>query len=117
MVACRKLSVVVPAYNEEKRLPASLRAIGEFLGQQAYESEIIVVDDGSEDQTAAVVEAYSATDERLRLIRNPHRGKAFAVRTGILASQGDVVFMCDADLSMPVAEIAKFLPLIEKGYG
>jgi len=117
MVLGPKLSVVVPAYNEEKRLPASLRSIDEFLDRQNYQSEIIVVDDGSEDRTVAVVEACQVASQRLQLIRNPHRGKAFAVRTGMLESRGEVVFMCDADLSMPVSEITKFLPLIDKGYG
>jgi glycosyltransferase involved in cell wall biosynthesis len=111
------LSIVVPAYNEEKRLPASLTSINDYLAQQSYESEIVVVDDGSDDQTAAVAERLRPNLPTLRLVRNPHRGKAYALRTGVLTSQGCFVFLCDADLSMPIAEIAKFLPVVESGYG
>lgn len=111
------LSVVVPAYNEESRLPASLQAIQAYLTRQDYPSEVIVVDDGSGDRTAEVAEARRAEMPTLRVIRNPHRGKAYALRTGVLASRGAVVFLCDADLSMPIEEIAKFLPLLQRGYG
>lgn len=110
------LSVVVPAYNEEARLPASLDAIQGYLTQQPYSAEVIVVDDGSDDRTAAVAEARQASWPRLRVIRNPHRGKAYTVRTGVLASAGEIVFQCDADLSMPIHEVAKFLPLVQGGY-
>jgi glycosyltransferase involved in cell wall biosynthesis len=110
------LSIVVPAYNEETRLPASLQKISAYLTRQEYTSEIIVVDDGSEDRTSAVAESLRETMPTLRLIRNPHRGKAFAVRTGVMASRGSLVFLCDADLSMPIDEVAKFIPLFAKGY-
>lgn len=110
------LSVVVPAYNEEKRLPASLTSIHQYLTSQTYSSEIIVVDDGSNDRTAAVAAELVASLPLLRVIHNPHRGKAFALRTGVAATKGNVVFLCDADLSMPVTEVAKFLPLIQAGY-
>jgi glycosyltransferase involved in cell wall biosynthesis len=111
------LSIVVPAYNEEARLPASLAAIHEYLARQDYPSEIVLVDDGSEDRTATLAEERAATLPGLRVIRNPHRGKAYAVRTGVLASEGALIFLCDADLSMPIAEVAKFLPLVEQGHG
>jgi dolichyl-phosphate beta-glucosyltransferase len=111
------LSVVVPAYNEEKRLPASLASIHTFLTSQPYSSEIIVVDDGSSDRTATVADSLVASLPLLRVLHNPHRGKAFALRTGVVATKGNVVFLCDADLSMPVSEVAKFLPLIQDGYG
>lgn len=117
MVSRPLLSVVVPAFNEETRLPSSLAAIRQYLADQPYQSEVIVVDDGSEDRTAEVVEAQRADWPALRVIRNPHRGKAYAVRTGVLASEGEIVFQCDADLSMPIHELAKFLPLVEGGYG
>ena len=110
------LSVVVPAYNEEKRLPASLTSIHDYLARQSYSSEIIVVDDGSGDRTAAVAELLVTSLTLLRVIRNHHRGKAYALRTGVAATRGSVVFLCDADLSMPVSEIAKFLPLIQNGF-
>jgi glycosyltransferase involved in cell wall biosynthesis len=112
-----RLSVVVPAYNEERRLPASLTSIHNYFGAQTYISEILVVDDGSEDRTAAVAESLLPSMPLLRLIRNPHRGKAYALRTGVLDTKGTIIFLCDADLSMPVREITKFLPLIQSGSG
>ncbi|HEX5415690.1 MAG TPA: dolichyl-phosphate beta-glucosyltransferase [Chloroflexota bacterium] len=111
------LSIVVPAYNEERRLPASLQAIHQYLAGRAYRSELIVVDDGSEDGTAAVAEASQAEIPNLRVIRNPHRGKAYALKSGVLASRGQLVFLCDADLSMPIGEIEKFLPYLSQGFG
>jgi len=111
------LSIVVPAYNEQARLPTSLAAIHGFLSGRTDAAEVIVVDDGSEDATATVAEERQAAMAELRVIRNPHRGKAYAVRTGVLASQGEVVFVCDADLSMPIEEVARFLPLIAGGKG
>lgn len=111
------LSVVVPAYNEAARLPSSLTAIRDYLATQPYPAEVVVVDDGSDDQTAAVAEAQREAWPALRVVRNPHRGKAYAVRSGVLASEGEIIFQCDADLSMPIHEIAKFLPLIQSGHG
>lgn len=111
------LSIVVPAYNEEKRLPASLQAIHQYLAGRDYLSELIVVDDGSEDRTAEVAEASRAEIPNLRVIRNPHRGKAYALKSGVLASHGSLVFLCDADLSMPIDEIEKFLPPLRQGFG
>ncbi len=104
------LSIVVPAYNEERRLPQTLPRIVEFLKAQAYPGEVIVVDDGSGDTTASVVERIAAEAPMVKLIRNEHRGKGYAVKTGVMAAQGDHVFLCDADLSMPIEEVANFLP-------
>ena len=104
------LSIVVPAYNEERRLPHTLPRIVDFLQAQAYPSEVIVVDDGSADGTAGVVEKLAADAASVRLIRNEHRGKGYAVKTGALAAAGDYIFLCDADLSMPIEEVASFLP-------
>src|SRR5690242_7114694 len=72
------LSIVVPAFNEEARLPTSLQKIYAYLARQDYSSEIVVVDDGSEDRTAAVAETLLPTLPTIRIIRNPHRGKAYA---------------------------------------
>jgi dolichyl-phosphate beta-glucosyltransferase len=104
------LSIVVPAYNEEGRLPQTLPRIVEFLKAQEYLGEVIVVDDGSRDGTASVVELIAAETPIVRLIRNEHRGKGYAVKTGVMAAQGDHIFLCDADLSMPIEEVANFLP-------
>ena len=110
------LSVIVPAYNEEQRLPHSLRRIVGYLGKQEYTSEVIVVDDGSEDGTAQVVEEMMAELPILSLLRTEHRGKGHAVKTGMLAGQGEYLFICDADLSMPIEELYKFLPPALEGY-
>lgn len=111
------LSLVVPAYNEERRLPQTLATITAYLNQQAYDSEVIVVDDGSSDRTAQVVETFIASHPRVTLIRNDHRGKGYAVRTGMLAARGHIVLFSDADLSTPIEEIAEMLPWFERGYG
>jgi dolichyl-phosphate beta-glucosyltransferase len=104
------LSIVMPAYNEEARLDASLGTLRDFLSHQAWRWEIRVVDDGSTDGTAAVVSALHAQEPRIVLQREPHRGKGGTVRAGLLASQASYRFICDADLSMPVRELPRFLP-------
>ncbi len=104
------LSIVIPAYNEAKRLPKSLRQVTDYLARQSYQAEAIVVDDGSTDATAQVVAEFAAAHPTVRLIKNSHRGKGYTVKTGMLAGQGEYIFFCDADFSMPVEEIAKFLP-------
>ncbi len=104
------VSIVVPAYNEEGRLPQTLPRIVEFLKAQYYLGEVIVVDDGSRDGTVSVVEGIAAETPIVRLIRNEHRGKGYAVKTGVMAALGDHIFLCDADLSMPIEEVANFLP-------
>jgi dolichyl-phosphate beta-glucosyltransferase len=104
------LSVIIPAHNEERRLPPTLAAVNAYLDRQAYDSEIVVVENGSQDLTAVVTEAFAAAHPRVRLLREHGRGKGLAVRRGMLDSQGDFRFICDADLSMPIDELAKFLP-------
>jgi glycosyltransferase involved in cell wall biosynthesis len=110
------LSVIVPAYNEEHRLPDSLRQIVGYLGKQEYTSEVIVIDDGSEDRTAQVVEEMMAELPPLSLLRSEHQGKGHAVKRGMLAGRGEYLFICDADLSMPIEELNKFLPPALAGY-
>lgn len=110
------LSVVIPAYNEERRLPQTLQTVVDYLKQQSYNSEVIVVDDGSSDQTVQVVEAFCATHAIVRLIRNDHRGKGYAVRTGVLAARGHIVLFFDADSSTPIEDVEKLLPWFERGY-
>jgi glycosyltransferase involved in cell wall biosynthesis len=104
------LSVVVPAFNEAGTIAASLQAIADHLAEGEREWEVIVVDDGSEDATAAEVESRAARDPRMQLVRIPHRGKGAAVRAGMLAARGQWRFLCDADLSMPIEQIERFLP-------
>lgn len=110
------LSVIVPAYNEERRLLHSLGRIVGYLGKQEYTSEVMVVDDGSEDGTAQVVEEMMAELPLLSLIRTEHRGKGHAVKRGMLAGRGEYLFICDADLSMPIEELYKFLPPVLEDY-
>ena len=104
------LSLIIPAHNEERRLPPTLKAVDAYLDKQRYDSEIVVVENGSQDLTAVVVEAFAADHPRVRLLRERGRGKGLAVRRGMLESHGDYRFICDADLSMPIEEVAKFLP-------
>jgi glycosyltransferase involved in cell wall biosynthesis len=104
------LSIVIPAYNEEATIPGSLSEIEDYLRDREWEWEVIVVDDGSDDATAAAVEKVAAGDARFRLLRAPHRGKGAAVRDGMLVARGEWRFLCDADLSMPIEQIDRFLP-------
>jgi dolichyl-phosphate beta-glucosyltransferase len=104
------LSIVIPAYNEEARLPDTLRQLADYAAATGWTWEIRVVDDGSTDGTRAVVEAVGRTEPRVVLQAEPHRGKGGAVKAGLVAASGRYRFLCDADLSMPVAEIARFLP-------
>jgi len=110
------LSIVIPAFNEEKRLGPSLEEIGRYLAGKPFEVEIIVVDDGSTDQTSAVAREGLAGRLAYQIIRlEANRGKGYAVRTGILASSGDIVLFTDADLATPIGELDKFLPRLDEG--
>jgi dolichyl-phosphate beta-glucosyltransferase len=103
-------SLIIPAHNEEHRLPATLKTVDAFLAKQPYASEVLVVENGSQDFTAVVTEAFAAEHPRVRLIRESRRGKGLAVRRGMLEAAGEYRFICDADLSMPIEEVSKFLP-------
>jgi dolichyl-phosphate beta-glucosyltransferase len=107
------LSIVIPAYNEARRLPPTLDRLYAYLRDQPYDWEIIVVSNGSTDGTEAVVEQAQMTLPNLRLISLRDRGKGLATKIGALRSRGQVVFLCDADLSMPPEELALFLREIE----
>jgi dolichyl-phosphate beta-glucosyltransferase len=111
------LSIVIPAYNEERRLPHTLESVSKYLKQQSYSSEIIVVDDGSTDKTSQMAKDFQNHQRRLGLIRlSENKGKGFAVRTGILHSRGHFVIFMDADLSTPIKEVEGFLRLLEEGH-
>ena len=110
------LSIIIPAHNEENRLPGSLAKIDAFLQSQDYPYEVIVVENGSADNTMGVVNDFAAGHPYVRLMVVDTRGKGLAVKAGMLAAQGEYRFICDADLSMPIEEIAKFLPA-DRGAG
>lgn len=113
------LSVVIPAYNEERLLPDTLQRVSEFLRQQSYQSELLVVDDGSEDRTADLARmALAGVSDPItwRVIENDHRGKGYTVRTGMLAAAGQHVLFSDADLATPIEEVKKLLRYLEAGF-
>ncbi len=111
------LSVVIPAFNEEGRIGATLDSLVGYLDAQDYSWEIVVVDDGSSDETVSVVEARTAELESpVRVESIPHAGKGWAVRHGMLAANGRYRFMCDADLAMPVEQLSDFLDRMDEGY-
>jgi dolichyl-phosphate beta-glucosyltransferase len=116
------LTIVIPAFNEERRLPASLEHLLAFLATQPFAAELIVVDDGSRDRTAEIVrgEQRRIADlpgaATLRLLQHEQQqGKGAAIRTGCLAASGSYVFFLDADLATPPEECAKLLPALEGG--
>ncbi len=104
------LSVVIPAFNEAAGIAGTLDAVVADLDTLGHPFEVIVVDDGSADETAARVAACAAVEPRIRLIRAGHSGKGGAVRRGMLEARGDWRFLADADLSMPIAQVRRFLP-------
>ena len=109
------LSIIIPALNEEHRLPPTLAKIDEFLQTQDYAAEVIVVDNGSTDGTQAVVREYAETHPYVRLIQLAERGKGRAVKAGMLDAKGEYRFICDADLSMRIEEVVEFLPPNHEG--
>jgi glycosyltransferase involved in cell wall biosynthesis len=102
--------VVVPAYNESPRILASLQQMVDFLATRPYAWEVVVVDDGSTDDTRVLVSGFVAGHPPVRLLERPHRGKGGAVKAGMLVAMGQYRFMCDADLSMPIHQVERFLP-------
>ena len=114
-MACN-LSVVIPTFNEAKRLPQSLLAVMDFLKKQMYSSEIIVSDDGSQDRTVALAEELLKEFPHQILVTPQNRGKGNAVRQGMLAATGAFALFTDADLSTPIDEVTRFLEHLEKDH-
>lgn len=104
------LSIIIPAYNEQSRLPNTLEQVFHFLEKQSFKSEVIVVENGSTDKTFEVAQKFAERHKNLRVIHTEERGKGGAVQRGVREAGGEYVFICDADLSMPVEEISKFIP-------
>lgn len=110
------LSVVVPAYNEEERLPRTLARLHEYYSAQPYSFEAIIVSDGSADGTNKLVEEFARTHPHFRLLGySPNRGKGYAVRRGIEEATGELILFCDADLATPQEETEKLLAEMAKG--
>ncbi|MBW8010680.1 MAG: glycosyltransferase family 2 protein [Chloroflexi bacterium] len=102
--------MIIPAYNEETRLASSLEKIAAFLEKQTYTAEVLVVENGSQDNTLQIAQDFAATHPNFRTLHETARGKGLAVRRGMLEARGEYRFMCDADLSMPIEELNRFLP-------
>jgi dolichyl-phosphate beta-glucosyltransferase len=109
-------SIVIPAYNERRRIAPTLERVLAFVRREKWDAEIIVVDDGSSDDTAEIVRSMAERNPQLRLVENPgNRGKGYSVRHGMLEAQGEIVVFSDADLSSPIEEMPKLLQAIEAG--
>jgi glycosyltransferase involved in cell wall biosynthesis len=109
-------SIIIPAYNESQRISASLDKIIAFMTEQHWLAEILVINDGSRDNTAEIVRQYAKTNPAVRLIENPgNRGKGYTVRNGMSQATGDVMLFTDADLSSPIEECRKLFAAIQAG--
>jgi glycosyltransferase involved in cell wall biosynthesis len=109
-------SIIIPAYNESLRLVATLDAIPAYAEQKGWEWELIVVDDGSRDNTKEIVQVYIQKNSRIRLLENPgNHGKGYSVRNGMLQGKGEILLFSDADLSSPIEEAEKLVTAIHNG--
>jgi glycosyltransferase involved in cell wall biosynthesis len=108
------VSIVIPVYNEERRLPRTLPPVLAYLAAQPFSWEVVCVDDGSTDRTVELVTEMARRFPQVRLLRMPHRGKGHAVRTGMLAARGSRRFYSDADFSVSIEDLARFLPVLEE---
>ena len=104
------LSIIIPAHNEAQRLPPSLDKIDNFLLEQSYSAEVIVVENGSNDGTFEIAKAFEKRIPFLRVFHEEARGKGLAIKRGMLEAVGQYRFLCDADLSMPIEQVNRFLP-------
>jgi dolichyl-phosphate beta-glucosyltransferase len=112
------ISIVIPAYNEENRIVATLNKIYNYLKQKQFEFEIIIVDDGSKDKTRQIVENFEKENKEIKLLQHEkNKGKGASVRTGVLIAKGDYILFSDSDLSTPIEELDKLLFWVkEKDY-
>jgi glycosyltransferase involved in cell wall biosynthesis len=109
-------SIVIPAYNEGSRLRATLEKVLAYVREQGWDAEVIVVNDGSRDNTAEIMREFAENNSSVRLVENPgNRGKGYSVRNGMLKARGEVVLFSDADLSSPIEEMPKLLDALARG--
>ncbi|OYT69710.1 MAG: glycosyl transferase [Armatimonadetes bacterium JP3_11] len=112
-----RLSVVIPAYNEQDRIERTLTRVVEYLDERGEPYEILVVSDGSTDATEAIVHRFAQTHPQVKLVAyQPNRGKGYAVRYGILRARGERILFSDADLATPIEELEKLEPYLDRGY-
>jgi len=117
-VAAPSLSVVVPCYNEEQRLPRTIDQVERYLGGRQLQYELVLVDDGSADGTRSVMDAAAARNRSVRVETLPHnRGKGRALATGVGAATGERILLTDADLSTPIEELPKLEAALDSGAG
>jgi len=109
------LAIVIPAYNEEARIISTLQEVVDYLQNMDYTWEVVVANDGSTDATGPLVRLFAADHPGVRLVDLCHRGKGWAVKHGMLHATSEYRFLCDADLSMPIEQIERFLPLMLEG--
>ncbi|RXH55257.1 dolichyl-phosphate beta-glucosyltransferase [Granulicella sibirica] len=110
------LSIVIPAYNECARIEATLERVLECVQQRGWDAEVLVIDDGSTDETPQIVERWMKLHPRLHLLKNPgNRGKGYSVRSGLLQAAGDIVMFTDADLSAPMEEAELLFAALDRG--
>jgi dolichyl-phosphate beta-glucosyltransferase len=110
-----KLSIIIPAYNEECRLPHTLEKISAWIQTIAFVVEVLIVENGSQDRTTEIAESYARQFDNM-VVLHSSKGKGAAVREGMLHGKGEYLFICDADLSMPIAEVENFLSPCAAGY-
>lgn len=115
-MATTRLAVIIPAYNEQDRLPPTLKRLAEFFATEPYTVQVITISDGSKDNTDALVQEFATSHPNFSLINySPNRGKGYAVRKGMLEADAEYILFSDADLAAPIEEITKLWAAIEKG--
>jgi dolichyl-phosphate beta-glucosyltransferase len=109
-------SIIIPAFNESERITATLESVAAYARQQQWDAEVLVVNDGSRDNTVAVVEQLARSHPFIRIIENPgNRGKGYSVRNGMLQARGEILLFSDADLSSPIEESPKLFEALAAG--
>src|SRR5215470_10229327 len=111
-----KFSIVIPAYNEQRRIGETLTRLRTYLDEQKWSAEIVVVNDGSRDETPNIISHFASENPQIRLVNNPgNQGKGYAVRNGMLNARGQVLLFTDADLSSPISEAPKLFAALDAG--